>query len=36
MYNKEEIKKENFDMSDSYAATIGYMHKTGEWTPKTK
>jgi hypothetical protein len=33
---KNKLKKENFDMSDSYVATIGYMHKTGEWTPKTK
>ena len=26
-----KLKKENFDMSDSYVAGIGYMHKMGKW-----
>lgn len=26
-----KLKKENFDMSDSYACCIGYMRMTGKW-----
>lgn len=32
---KQKLKKENFDMSDSYSAVLGYMHKEGFWLPKT-
>lgn len=28
------LKKENFDMSDSYICVIGYMHKNGYWVPR--
>ena len=27
----QNLKKENFDMTDSYAATLGYMRKNGIW-----
>ena len=31
-YDKKNIlKKENFDMTDSYAAVVGYMKKNGFW-----
>jgi hypothetical protein len=32
---KQKLKKENFDMSDSYSAVLGYMYKEGFWLPKT-
>ena len=28
---KQKLKKENFDMTDSYAAVIGFMCKEGHW-----
>jgi RNase H-fold protein (predicted Holliday junction resolvase) len=31
--NKGTLRKENFDMTDSYAACLGYMHKEGIWLP---
>lgn len=30
-----KLKKENFDMSDSYVAGIGYMSKIGKWAYST-
>lgn len=33
--NKGTLKKENFDMADSYTCVLGYMHKEGLWLPKT-
>jgi hypothetical protein len=31
-YDKNgKLKKENFDMTDAYAAVIGYMKKNGLW-----
>lgn len=29
--NKNKLKKENFDMTDSYAAVLGYMRKNEFW-----
>lgn len=29
--NKNKLKKENFDMTDAYAASIGFMKKEGFW-----
>jgi hypothetical protein len=32
LYDKNnKLKKESFDLSDAYAAGIGYMYKTGKW-----
>lgn len=32
LYDKHQnLKKENFDMTDSYAATLGYMRKNNIW-----
>lgn len=32
LYDKHQnLKKENFDMTDSYAATLGFMRKNGIW-----
>jgi hypothetical protein len=32
LYDKHQnLKKENFDMTDSYAATLGFMRKNGLW-----
>jgi hypothetical protein len=32
-YDKNnKLKKENFDMTDAYCATLGYMRKNGLWT----
>lgn len=28
---KQKLKKENYDMCDSYACCLGYMNKIGEW-----
>jgi hypothetical protein len=32
----QKLKKENFDMADSYACCLGYMYKEGLWSQKTK
>jgi len=33
LYDKHQnLKKENFDMTDSYAATLGYMRKNSIWS----
>ena len=32
----QKLKKENFDMADSYACCLGYMYKEGFWSQKTK
>lgn len=31
--NRGTLKKECFDMSDSYTCVLGYMHKEGLWLP---
>lgn len=31
----QKLKKENFDMCDSYTCCLGYMNKIGFWLPKT-
>jgi hypothetical protein len=33
---KNKLKKENFDMSDAFAAVVGFMNKNGLWTPKIR
>jgi hypothetical protein len=36
LYDKNmKLKKENFDMTDSYAVVLGGMHKEGLWVPAT-
>ncbi len=30
---KNKLKNENFDMTDAYAAVLGFMHKEGLWKP---
>jgi len=32
---KNKLKVENYDMTDSYAAVLGYMHKMGLWKAPT-
>jgi Holliday junction resolvasome RuvABC endonuclease subunit len=31
---KQKLKKENFDMADSYTCCLAYMNKVGLWSPK--
>jgi hypothetical protein len=31
---KQKLKKENYDMSDSYVCVVGKKHMEGEWTKK--